>query len=111
MGDERTLRNLLRDKFSTFRWGTLNHCLGVPDQALCLRGQPDEVAAQGPMPNRCQPSKCRNSVITSQHAPLWLAEEADLKRKLADRRMAPHTRAQLQDELDEVQRITKEIKP
>lgn len=111
VGDERSLRNLLRDKFSTLRWGTLNHCLGVPDQALCLRDQPDEVATQGPMPNRCQPSKCRNSVITSQHAPIWLSEEADLKRKLADRRMAPHTRAQLQDELDEVQRITREFKP
>lgn len=107
IGDERTLRNLLRDKFSSLRWGTINHCLGIADQALCLQGQPTEVAAQGPMPNRCQPSRCRNSVITQDHAPIWLAEEADLKRHLADRRLAKHTRAQLQSELDDVQQITR----
>jgi len=107
IGDERTLRNLLRDQFSSLRWGTINHCLGIADQALCLQGQPTEVAAQGPMPNRCQPSRCRNSVITQDHAPIWLAEEADLKRHLADRRLAKHTRAQLQSELDDVQHITR----
>lgn len=79
IGDERTLRNLLRDQFSSLRWGTINHCLGIADQALYLQGQPTEVAAQVPEPNRYQPSRCRNSVITQDHAPIWLAKEADLK--------------------------------
>lgn len=45
IGDERLLRNLLRDEFSTFRWGTLNHCLGIAEQAACLEGVPSDVAA------------------------------------------------------------------
>ncbi|RAX44907.1 hypothetical protein DQ354_12390 [Arthrobacter sp. AQ5-06] len=67
IGDARLLRNLLRDKFSTFRWGTLNHCLGIPDLARCLDGLPAETAEHGMMPNRCQPATCRNSVITDEH--------------------------------------------
>ena len=110
IGDERTLRNLLRHKFSTLRWGTINHCLGVTDQALCLQGQPADAVAQGPMPNRCKPGRCRNSVITSEHAPVWIAEEADLRKHLKDQRLAPHTRRQLEAELHDVQQITKEFR-
>ena len=34
----------------------LNHCLGIPEQAACLQDLPAAVAADGVMPNRCQPS-------------------------------------------------------
>ena len=107
VGDERTLRNLLRDRFSTLRWGTINHCLGIPEQAACLQGLPADVASDGVMPNRCHPRTCRNSVITDEHAPIWIAEERDLLRKLGDRKMSPHNREQLQTELTEVQQITR----
>lgn len=109
VGDERTLRTLLRDRFSTLRWGTINHCLGVPEQAACLQGVTAEAAAQGVMPNRCQPATCGNSVVTDEHAPVWIAEEQDLIRKLRDRSMAPHNREQLEAELDSVRKITRRL--
>lgn len=107
IGDERTLRSLLRDQFSTLRWGTLNHCLGIPEQAACLKGLPADVTGQGMMPNRCQPTTCGNSVITDEHAPVWIAEEQDLIAKLRDRKMADHNREQLESELAAVQKITR----
>lgn len=107
VGDERTLRTLLRDHFSTLRWGTLNHCLGIREQAACLQDLPAAVAADGVMPNRCQPATCRNSVVTDEHASIWIAEEQDLLHKLEDRKMAPHSREQLESELAEVQKITR----
>ena len=107
IGDERTLRSLLRDRFSTLRWGTINHCLGIPEQAACLTDVPPEAAKNGVIPNRCQPSTCRNSVVTEEHAPIWIAEEQDLFSKLKDRRLAPHHREQLEAELSAVQKITK----
>lgn len=107
IGDERTLRTLLRDRFSTLRWGTINHCLGDPEQAACLKGLPAEAAAGGVMPNRCMPTACGNSVVTDEHAPVWIAEERDLVGKLRDRRIAPHNREQLEAELQDVRRITR----
>ncbi|WP_249521248.1 site-specific integrase [Microbacterium sp. ER1] len=107
IGDERILRTLLRDRFSTLRWGTINHCLGDPEQAACLKGLPAEAAAGGVMPNRCVPTACGNSVVTDEHAPVWIAEERDLVAKLRDRRIAPHNREQLEAELQDVRKITK----
>lgn len=109
IGDERLLRNLLRDRFSTFRWGTINHCLGIAEQAACLDGLPPGVSGQSMLPNRCQPTTCRNSVITPDHLPIWIAEENDLTSKLADRRMAPDTREQLENELRIVQNVTRKL--
>lgn len=105
-GDERTLRTLLRDQFSTLRWGTVNHCLGIPEQAACLKGVPADVANQGMMPNKCQPTTCGNSVITNEHMPIWIAEERDLLARLKDRKLADHNREQLENELTSVQKIT-----
>ena len=107
IGDERTVRALLRDRFSTLRWGTINHCLGDPEQAVCLTGLPATAAADGVMPNRCQPTVCGNSVITDEHAPVWIAEERNLVAKLRDRRVAPHNREQLEAELQDVRKITR----
>lgn len=106
-GDEHTLRALLRDRFSTLRWGTVNHCLGIPEQAACLKGLPGDMAASGMIPNRCQPTTCGNSVITEEHAPVWIAEERDLLAKLKDRRLADHNREQLETELASVKKITR----
>lgn len=107
IGDERLLRTLLRDRFSTLRWGTVNHCLGIPEQAACLKDLPPEATAAGMLPNRCQPTTCGNSVITDEHAPIWIAEERDLFAKLRDRKMAEHNREQLETELASVQKITR----
>lgn len=106
IGDERMLRNLLRDEFATIRLGTLNHCLGDPSKALCLEGMSVAGKAGGPIPSMCQPATCRNSVITDKHLPVWLHEEADLIEKLKDRKMATVHRQRLETQLADVRRVT-----
>ena len=110
VGDERTLRANCCGGTASARcaWGTINHCLGIPEQAACLQDLPADVASDGvSCLNRCHPRTCRNSVVTDEHAPIWIAEERDLLRKLGDRKMSPHNREQLQTELTEVQQITR----
>jgi integrase len=106
IGNERMLRDLLRDKFSTIRLGTLNHCLGDPAKALCLENASEAVKSGGPIPSMCQPSTCRNSVITDAHLPLWQHEEADLIAKLKDKSMATIHRERLESQLADIRRIT-----
>lgn len=106
IGNERMLRDLLRDEFATIRLGTLNHCLGDPAKALCVENASDTVKSGGPIPSMCQPSTCRNSVITDAHLPLWKHEEADLVAKLKDKRMAAVHRERLQAQLADIRRIT-----
>ena len=67
ISNERMLRDLLRDEFSTIRLGTLNHCLGDPTKALRLEGASAAVKAGGPIPSMCQPATCGSSVITDKH--------------------------------------------
>ena len=108
VGNERMLRNLLRDEFTTIRLGTLNHCLGDPDKSLCLDRASAAVRAGGPIPSMCQPSTCRNSVITDEHLPVWQHEEDELLRKLKDKRMAPVHRLRLETQLADVRKITRQ---
>jgi hypothetical protein len=56
----------------------------------------------------CQPSTCRNSVITDQHLPIWQHEEADLAQKLKDKKMAAVHRQRLETQLVDVRRITEQ---
>ncbi|WP_461480009.1 hypothetical protein [Mycobacterium sp. HUMS_1102779] len=108
IGNERMLRNLLRDEFTTIRLGTLNHCLGDPSKSLCLEGASAAVKAGGPIPSMCQPSTCRNSVITDKHLPVWQHEETDLVEKLKDKNMADVHRQRLETQLADVRRITQQ---
>lgn len=105
-GDDRMLRELLRDEASGITLGTLNHCLGDPSKAECLTGVDDEAKKAGPIMAACSPTRCRNSVITDEHLPVWLAEEKELKNLLLDRRMAELHRHQLEHQLKDVQRVT-----
>lgn len=107
-GDERMLRDLLRDEFSTVRLGTLNHCLGDVEKAECLRNLSEEARAAGPVPSLCQPTTCRNAVITDKHMPIWVAEEEELVKRLKDRRIASVHRQRLQTQLDDVRKITRQ---
>ncbi|MDN6822940.1 hypothetical protein [Corynebacterium flavescens] len=109
-GDDRVLRELLRDEFSELRLGTLNHCLGDPNVAECLKNSNAESDATEPIAALCSPSTCRNSVITEEHHAVWLAEEAELRKLLKDKRMASRHRQQLESELSEIQSVTKSFK-
>lgn len=108
IGNERMLRDLLRDEFATIRLGTLNHCLGDPDKSLCLDGASAAAREGGPIPSMCQPSTCRNSVITDKHLPVWQHEESELIQKLKDKRMASVHRLRLEAQLANVRKITRQ---
>lgn len=107
IGDNRMLRELLRDDASEITLGTLNHCLGDPEKAECLKGLNEEAKQAGPIMAACAPTRCRNSVITDAHLPVWVAEEDELRKLLRDRRMAKNHRAQLEYQLKDVQRVTR----
>jgi integrase len=104
--DERAEVTLLRDQFAGLHFGTINHCIFDPQQAACQNALPAEQRGHAPLLGACQPARCRNSVVTDTHAPLWLAEEADLTRMLANRRLAPPRREALHARLADVQHIT-----
>src|SRR5699024_4891809 len=106
-GDARQLRELLRDGDCGITLGALNHCLGDPEKAECLKGLDEQAKQAGPIMAACSPTRCRNSVITNEHLPVWLAEEDELKKLLRDRRMADTHRAQLEHQLKDVQRVTR----
>lgn len=108
IGNERLLRDLLRDEFTTIRLGTLNHCLGDSEKSLCLDGASAAVRQSGPIPSMCQPATCRNSVVTEKHLPVWQHEEQELKRKLRDKRMAPVHRLRLEAQLADIRKITRQ---
>lgn len=107
VGDKRLIRNLLRDPQSRVTFGSLNHCLGDASKAKCLEGLPDDAKNDGPILADCSPSICRNSVITSEHLPIWESEEDELVTLLKDRRMSDFHRHQLEHRLKIVQSVTK----
>jgi hypothetical protein len=108
VGNERMLRDLLRDEFANIRLGTLNHCLGDPAKALCLENAAAAVKAEGPIPSMCQPATCRNSVVTDKHLPIWRHEEDELTKKLKDKMMAAAHRERLKTQLSDVRKITRQ---
>jgi hypothetical protein len=107
--DHRAEVTLLRDEFADLHFGTINHCIFDPAQAACQNALPPAERGHTPLLGACQPARCRNSAITGTHAPIWLAEEADLTRMLAHRRLAPPRREALQARLADVQLITRAL--
>ncbi|MCL7369590.1 hypothetical protein [Streptomyces ardesiacus] len=103
--DAHTAAALLRSELLALRFGTLNHCLWQPEWAECTQHLP-EGERQQPLIGACQPTRCRNSAVTADHAPIWLAEQSDLTQQLRDRRLPPARRAALQARLDDVETIT-----
>lgn len=92
IADERLQVSLLRDEFADLHLGTVNHCLWQPSTAECQKQLPVERRGEAPLIGACQPAKCRNSVLTRSHAPIWLAEEGDLREVLARQKLSPPRR-------------------
>ncbi|MFE2760410.1 hypothetical protein [Streptomyces halstedii] len=87
MADDRLEITLLQDEFADLHLGTINHCLWNAPTAECQNQLPPERRGTTPLLGACQPSRCRNSVLTVAHERIWRMEEADLveflKRKLS----------------------------
>ncbi|MFM9458173.1 hypothetical protein [Streptomyces europaeiscabiei] len=106
VADERMQISLLRDEFAELHFGTINHCLWQASTAECQNHLPAEQRGQQPLLGACQPSKCRNSVLTRKNAPYWIAEEGDLHDTLQRERLSPPRRESIENRLAEVQSVT-----
>ncbi|MFI0107891.1 hypothetical protein ACH4NW_05910 [Streptomyces globisporus] len=78
VADERLQITLLRDEFANLHLGTINHCLWNAPTAECQNQLPPEQRGQEPLLGACQPSRCRNSVLTAAHERIWRLDEDQL---------------------------------
>jgi integrase len=80
-GDATIERSLLRQARISLRFGSLNHCAFDENDAtgaLCLEEAIVPPGHTGPLPERCRPDRCRNSIIGAEHLPIWNSEKRTL---------------------------------
>lgn len=73
-GDARVEMDLLRKARITIRFGALNNCLfdeRNPAGAVCLDNAVVPEGHTGPLEDRCRPDRCPNSMIGTEHVPLY----------------------------------------
>jgi len=107
-GDARVEYDVLRRARFSIRFGKLNHCTmddSNPAGAKCIEDAIVPEGHQGPLPDRCQPARCANSMISTGHLPIWKAERASLTQLLAIPKLPPNRRAHLTEQRDEVDRV------
>ncbi|MFF2132424.1 integrase [Streptomyces olivochromogenes] len=107
-GDATVEHALLKKARVSIRFGTLNNCLfdaANPAGAVCLENTVIPPGHTGPLPDRCRPDRCGNSVIGPQHVEIWDSEERSLTRLLESRRLAPGHRAALEQQRSEAQAV------
>lgn len=105
--NNRILREMLRDEFSGIILGPINHCLGDPSVARCLRGAENTSGPMRPILSQCEPSACSNSVILEEHLMIWRKEADELKDLLLDGRMSGVHRERLNDQLQKIEATIK----
>ncbi|MER5730713.1 hypothetical protein ABT084_20675 [Streptomyces sp. NPDC002138] len=108
IADERLEITLLRDEFTDLHLGTVNHCMWNAPTAECQNQLPPAQRGQAPLLGACQPSRCRNSVLTLSHERIWRMEEADLVEFLKKKLSKP-LRDQALARLAEVRSATQQI--
>lgn len=99
-GDKRVEYDLLRSTKFSIRFGKLNHCTmdeNNPVGAKCIEDAIVPEGHRGPLLDRCQPSRCGNSIIAPEHLPIWRAEYGSLTR-LRELPNLPRPRRDLIDE-------------
>ncbi|CAL9278957.1 hypothetical protein [Streptomyces sp. SudanB182_2057] len=104
-GDVRVEHDLLRRTRISVRFGKLNHCTmndADPTGAKCIEDAVVPDGHRGPLIDRCQPSRCANSVIAPEHLPIWKAEHASLTTLRDTPGIAPGRRTHLDAQLHEV---------
>lgn len=109
-GDARVEYDLLRHMPFTIRFGKLNHCTmddNNPVGAKCIEDAIIPEGHRGPLLDRCRPSRCPKSVIAPEHLPIWQAEKSALTRLLITPKLPANRRAQLREELRDVDLVLK----
>lgn len=59
----------------------------------------------GPLPDRCRPGRCGNSMIGPKHVEIWGSEERSLAKLLETRTLAPGHRAALEQQRAEAKTV------
>ena len=75
IADQERVKSMLKSEAANLHPALLNDCFFDPAVAKCLRGAPDD-QRHSPVPNRCEPFRCTNAVISAKHRPLWQDEHA-----------------------------------
>jgi integrase len=82
------VKSMLKSEAANLHPALLNDCFFDPAVAKCLRGAPDD-QRHSPVPNRCEPFRCTNAVISAKHRPLWEDEHARVDELLKAARAMP----------------------
>ncbi|MET7593863.1 integrase [Streptomyces sp. NPDC005481] len=107
-GDATVEHALLKQARVSIRFGALNNCLfdvANPVGAVCLENTVIPPGHTGPLPDRCRPDRCGNSMIGPQHVEIWDSEERSLTKLLETRRLALGHRAALEQQRDEARAV------
>jgi hypothetical protein len=113
-GDAATERSLLKQAGISIRFGTLNHCLfdpANPAGALCLEQATTPPGHDGPLPDRCRPGRCGNSIIGPGHLPLYQARRQGLLQLISTPRLPAPRKELLNRELAEIDTIITRAQP
>ncbi|QSE81038.1 serine/threonine protein kinase [Rhodococcus koreensis] len=94
--DRARVRAMLANTARTYFPGILNDCYFDPATALCL---PQPSAATEPVTNHCRPELCRNSCVTTAHAPAIRTVIADATELMAVQRLSAPQRDALKKEI------------
>jgi hypothetical protein len=100
-GDAAIEDALLKKARIAIRFGTLNNCLfdtANPAGALCLENAQIPPGHSGPLPDRCRPERCSNSMLGVEHIPLWDSEHRTLLTLLDTPGLPPPRRAALEQQ-------------
>ncbi|MEV6050685.1 hypothetical protein [Streptomyces sp. NPDC052107] len=109
-GDIRVEHSLLRRTRFSIRFGMLNHCTmndDDPSGAKCIEDAIVPEGHRGPLLDRCQPSRCANSILGPEHLPIWKAERSSLNRLRADTSLPRNRRTHIDAQLHEVNLMIK----
>jgi integrase len=107
-GDTVVERALLLKARISIRFGSFNHCAfdeRSPAGAVCLDNATVPPGHNGPLPDRCRPDRCPNSVIGPEHVPIWRSQQRALLTLIDTLGLPPCRTAVLQRELTEVQAL------
>jgi hypothetical protein len=107
-GDTTVERALLLKARISIRFGSFNHCAfdeRNPAGALWLDNATVPTGHTGPLPDRCRPDRCPNSIIGPEHAPIWRSQQRTLLTLIDTPELPPCRTAVLQRELTEVQAV------
>ncbi|WP_433860344.1 integrase [Streptomyces kronopolitis] len=111
-GDATVEDAMLKKARISIRFGTLNNCLfdaANPVGALCLENAVIPPGHTGPLPDRCRPERCGNSMLGVQHVAIWDSEDRTLLKLLDTPGLPAGRRAALEQQRADVHTLLRKV--